>query len=434
VKLDEAVAVVADTYWQARKALATLKPQFDDAGHGAVSSATIFDAFDKALGAAPDMPAGATVVKADYRIPFLPHATMEPMACTVKVNGDGAEVWAGTQDPLNSRSTAAKALGISPEQVHYTNLALGGGFGRKLPGYHDFVDLTARIAKVMSPAPVKMIWSRETDMQHGFYRPMAMARFAGALDSSGKPLAASCFYAGGGDGESTFMPYAIAEKKAKARDAKHHVRTGPWRSVLNSQHGFFKEAFIDEMAHAAKKDPYQFRFDLMTDPRFKAVLSKAATMAGWGSPLPAGEGRGIAITESFGSIVGQVAHVAVSPEGALKVKAVYAAVDCGDVVNTNTATAQVEGGVMFGLAAAWLGEITIAEGKVAQSNFHDFRTLILSQAPLVQVAFIRSDAHIGGLGEPAVPPVAAAVTNAIFAATGVRVRNLPIKNATLKMA
>ena len=251
VKLEEAVAVVADTYWQARKALATLEPQFDDAGHGAVSSATIFDAFDKALGAAPDMPAGATVVKADYRVPFLPHATMEPMACTVKVTGERAEVWAGTQDPLNSRGTAAKALDISATDVEYTNLALGGGFGRKLPGYHDFVDITARIAKVMSPAPVKLIWSRETDMQHGFYRPAAMARFAGALDAAGVPVAASCFYAGGGDGESTFMPYAIAEKNAKARDAKHHVRTGPWRSVLNSQHGFFKEAFIDEMAHAA---------------------------------------------------------------------------------------------------------------------------------------------------------------------------------------
>ena len=435
VKLEEAVAVVADTYWQARKALSTLTPQFDDAGHGAVSSRTIFDAFDTALGAAPDMPAGATVVKADYRVPFLPHATMEPMACTVRVTGDRAEVWAGTQDPLNSRGTAAKALELSATDVQYTNLALGGGFGRKLPGYHDFVDLTARIARVMSPAPVKMIWSRETDMQHGFYRPAAMARFAGALDPAGVPLAASCFYAGGGDGESTFMPYAIADKTAKARDAKHHVRTGPWRSVLNSQHGFFKEAFIDEMAHAAKKDPFEFRRDLMTgQPRFKAVLEKVAAMAKWGSPLPGGEGRGIAITESFGSIVGQVAHVAVSPEGGLKVKTIYAAVDCGDVVNTDTAMAQVEGGIMFGLAAAWLGEITIADGKVAESNFHDFKTLILSGAPLVQVQFIRSDAHIGGLGEPAVPPVAAAVTNAIFAATGVRVRNLPIKNASLKPA
>ncbi len=287
VKLEEAVAVVADTYWQARKALAMLEPQFDDAGHGAVSSATIFDAFDKALGAAPDMPAGATVVKADYRVPFLPHATMEPMACTVKVTGDRAEVWAGTQDPLNARGTAAKALEISATDVQYTNLALGGGFGRKLPGYHDFVDITARIAKVMSPAPVKLIWSRETDMQHGFYRPAAMARFAGALDQAGVPIAASCFYAGGGDGESTFMPYAIAEKNAKARDAKHHVRTGPWRSVLNSQHGFFKEAFIDEMAHAAQKDPFEFRRDLMTEhPRFRAVLEKVAAMAKWGLPLP----------------------------------------------------------------------------------------------------------------------------------------------------
>lgn len=433
VQLEEAVAVVADTYWQARKALAALKPSFDDAGHGSVTSATIFAAFDQALGAAPEMPAGATVVKADYRVPFLPHATMEPMACTVRVTGDRAEVWAGTQDPLNARGTAASALEISASQVQYTNLALGGGFGRKLPGFHDFVGMTARIAKAVSPAPVKMIWSRETDMQHGFYRPAAMARFAGALDAAGAPIAASCFYAGGGDGESTFMPYAIPEKTAKAREAKHHVRTGPWRSVLNSQHGFFKEAFIDELAQAAKKDPFQFRRDLMTEhPRFKAVLEKVAAMAGWGTPLPPGEGRGIAITESFGSIVGEVAHVAVSPEGALRVKAMYAAVDCGDVVNTDTATAQVEGGIMFGLAAAWLGEITIAEGRVKESNFHDYRTLVLADAPAVKVEFVRSDAHIGGLGEPAVPPVAAAVTNAIFAATGIRVRDLPIKNASLK--
>ncbi|HET9705424.1 MAG TPA: molybdopterin cofactor-binding domain-containing protein [Vicinamibacterales bacterium] len=434
VRLEEAVAVVADSYWQARKALAVLTPQFDDAGHGGVSSATIYDAFDKALGTAPQMPAGAAaVVTADYKVPFLPHATMEPMACTVRVTGDRAEVWAGTQDPLNARGAAASALEFSASQVQYTNLALGGGFGRKLPGFLDFVGMSARIAKEMSPAPVKMVWSRETDMQHGYYRPAAMARFAGALDGSGRPLAASCHYAGGGDGESTFMPYAIADKTATARDAKHHVRTGPWRSVLNSQHGFFKEAFIDELAHAAKKDPFEFRRDLMSEhPRFKAVLERVAAMAGWGTPLPSGEGRGIAIAESFGSIVGEVAHVAVSPDGGLTVKSVYAAVDCGDVVNLDTATAQVEGGINFGLAAAWLGGVTIADGKVVQSNFHDFQTLTLVDAPAVHVDFVRSDAHIGGLGEPAVPPVAAAVTNAIFAACGIRVRTLPIKDTPLK--
>ncbi len=433
VRLGHAVAVVADSYWRARTALAALAPEFDAGGHGAVSSESIFAAFDAALGDAPGMPEDAAkVITADYRVPFLAHATMEPMVCTARVDASGAEIWAGTQDPLNARATAAEALGLDVNQVRVTNLPLGGGFGRRLPRFLDFVALGARIAQAVSPAPVKVVYSRENDIQHDYYRPAAMARFAGALDAGGVPLAVGCHYAGGGDRESTYMPYAIARKDAEAHDAEHPVRTGPWRSVLNSQHGFFKESFIDEMAHAAGRDPYLFRRDLLGEqPRFRTALERAAAMAGWDGSLPPGEGRGIALTECFGTIVAEVAHVVVTPEGDVRVRNVYAAVDCGDVVNTDSATAQVEGGILFGLSAAMVGEITIADGRVVQRNFSDYRMTRLADAPGIAVEFIRSDAHLGGLGEPAVPPIAAAVTNAIFAATGIRVRALPIKNHDL---
>jgi isoquinoline 1-oxidoreductase beta subunit len=436
VRLESAVAVVADSYWRARRALAVLQPQFDDAGHGEVSSESIFAAFDASLGAPPSMPSGAAkTITADYKVPFLAHATMEPMVCTAKVEGDRAEIWAGVQDPLNARSTAAKALGFDYDNVHLTNLLLGGGFGRRLPYTFDYIDLGARVAKEMSPTPIKTIWSRENDIQHDYYRPAGMSRFAAALDATGRPLSVRSSYAGGGDGESTYLPYTIDDKKASSRDAKHPVRTGAWRSVLNSQHGFFKESFIDELAHAAGKDPFEFRRGMLgEEPRFKAVLEKAAELSGWGSPLPAGEGRGIAVTACFGSIVAEVAHVSVSPTGGLKVLNVYAAVDCGDVVNPDSAAAQVEGGIIFGLSAALVGEITFDKGRVVQRNFTDHQMIHMVDAPRIVSAFVPSDAREGGLGEPCVPPVAAAVCNAVYAATGVRVRELPIKKTKLTRA
>jgi isoquinoline 1-oxidoreductase beta subunit len=398
-----------------------------------VSSASIFAAFEKALGDPPPMPpSAARIVTADYRVPFLAHATMEPMACTARVEGQGADVWAGVQDPLNARSAAAKALGVGVEQVRFTNLLLGGGFGRRLPFTFDYVDMGVRIAKAMSPAPVKMVWSRENDIQHDYYRPAAMALFAGALDANGAPVAVRVRYAGGGDRESVRLPYAIGEVGAESRDAAHPIRLGQWRSVLNSQHGFFKESFVDELAHAAGKDPYRFRLDLLRDrPRARAVLERAASMSGWENPLPAGQARGIALVECFGTIVAEVAQVSVSPDGKLRVTHVSAAVDCGDIVNVDTATAQVEGGIIFGLSAALVGEITIEGGRVAQRNFSDHRMIRIADAPLVRTEFIRSDAPLGGLGEPCVPPIAPAVANAVFAATGIRVRDLPLSRHDL---
>ena len=441
IRLDNAVAVVADGYWRALKAVRALKPTFTDAGRSGDSTDAIFAAVGKALDgetmkaafatgdARSALSNAATTIDAEYRVPFLAHATMEPMNATARVADGRCEVWTGVQDPLGARKVAAEAANLAPEQVVIHNQALGGGFGRRLPGAHDFVDQAVRIAKEMSPAPVKLIWSREEDIQHDYYRPAVLGRYRAAPDSDGSPLVWTARFNGlDGDGQPAVrFAYAIEHQSMHNAPDQHHIRKGAWRSVAHSEHGFFTESFIDELAHAAGQDPYDYRRKLLANaPRHRAVLDKAATLAGWGEPTPAGRGRGVALVESFGSIVAEVAEVEVI-DGRIKVHRVCAAVDCGEVINPDTAAAQIEGGVIFGMSAALFDEITIREGRVVQTNFTDYPMPKLADAPSVLVEFMQSDAPMGGLGEPGVPPIAPAIANAVFAATGKRLRSLPLR-------
>lgn len=441
IRLGNAVAVVADSYWRALKAVRLLQPVYSNEAAASLDSealfATIGRAFDDGDGkslfkegdAEAQLREAANVVTAEYRAPFLAHATMEPMNATVRVGDGRCDVWTGVQDPLAARKVAATAADLEPEAVTVHNQQLGGGFGRRLPGNHDFVDQAVRVAKAMSPAPVKLIWSREEDIQHDFYRPAVLARFKGTVDGAGNLVAWASRFNGldAMGGEATQCPYAVAHRDIRSYKVSHHVRVGAWRSVAHSEHGFFTESFIDELAHAAKQDPYEFRARLLADkPRHRRVLERAARMANWGQPLETGRARGIAVVESFGSVVAEVAEVTIR-DGAIKVERVFAAVDCGEVVNPDTAAAQIEGGIVFALSAALFDEITISAGAVAQKNFYDYPLPRVADAPRVVVEFIESDAPIGGLGEPGVPPLAPAVANAVFAATGTRLRTLPLK-------
>jgi len=445
VRLDDAVVVLADRFWRARSAVDALEPIFDNGGNGNVTSQTIRDRHlaalksgkikpDHVTGIGADALKNDTVVEHVYNVPYLAHAPMEPVNATALYKQDGTlEVWAGTQDGLGSRAFCAKTAGIDLDKVTFHLLPSGGAFGRRLPDLWNFLTYAVKTAMAVPGVPMKLIFTREQDMQHDFYRPNVTSRFQAALDKAGMPMGWVNDYTTDDEAnDEAHILYSVPNQAYGAVKIATHVPTGPWRSVESSWHGFFIESFIDELAHQAKRDPLEYRCALLKDkPRHLATLNLAAEKSGWGTPLPAGRARGIAMVECFGTIVAHVAEVEVPDDGVLKVHRITSAADCGMAVNPDGFRAQIEGGIIFGLSAALYGEITIDHGAVVQQNFPDYQVVHLAECPAIEVHIHESNAPLGGAGEPGPPPVAPALTNAIFAATGVRIRELPIMNHAL---
>lgn len=449
VKLDDAVVVVADRFWRARAAVNALQPVFDNSANGSVSSKTIRDRQNDALSNGPikaDTKTGngaealknVTVIERFYNVPYLAHAPMEPVNATAIYRTDGTlEVWSGTQDGLGARHFCAKAAGLKMDQVTFHLTPSGGGFGRRLPEFWNFLTYTVKTAMAMPGTPVKLVFTREQEMQHDYYRPNVTSRFRATLAQNGLPSAWVNDYTSDGTvNDDAHIFYGIPNQAYGMAKVEAHVPTGPWRSVEASWHGFFIESFVDELAHEARRDPVDFRRGLLQEKaRHLATLNLAAEKSGWGTPLPAGHGRGVAITECFGTIVAHVAEVEVNDAGAVKVHRFTTAVDCGYPVNPDGFRAQMQSAVVFGLSAVLFGEITIDKGAVVEENFPDYNMVHLAECPsFIDIHFHESDAPLGGAGEPGVPPVAPAVVNAIFAATGTRIRELPIKNHSLSKA
>lgn len=442
VNLDNAVAVVADGYWQAEQALKQVDVRFDDAHANATTQDTIFAQFTQALendegnedlvtgDAAAAFAQADSILEAEYRVPYLAHATMEPMNATARVTDSQCDIWTGSQNPLGFRGAVAEALEMSVEQVTIHNEYLGGGFGRRATP--DYAVQAARIARA-SGYPVKLIWSREEDTRQDRYRPAVLSRFKAGFDAQGKPVAWQNHFVDKHEpAEATHIPYAIANLDVRDFASPTHVPFGAWRSVDHSQHSYFTESFIDEMAADRGVDPYQFRRSLLEhNPRLRNVLDTAAEMAGWGTEMAPGWGRGIALQESFGTLVAQVLDVEVI-DGDVRVDRVFCAVDPGFAVSPDGLTAQMESGIIYGLTAALYGDISIENGAVAQSNFHDYEMVRMSQAPKIETRIIVSGENWGGAGEPGTPTVAPALANAIYDATGTRIRQLPVKNYDLE--
>jgi isoquinoline 1-oxidoreductase subunit beta len=440
VHLDDAVVVVADRFWRARDAVAALQPVFDPAGNGEVSSQTIHAEQlaaltngkikkDRVTGKGTDALQGATIIERLYNVPYLAHAPMEPANATALYKNDGTlEVWSGTQDGLGSRAFCAKAAGLHLDKVTFHLLPSGGGYGRRLPGLWNFLTYAVKTAMAMPGVPVKLIFTREQEMQHDYYRPNVTSRFRAALNSDGLPLAwVNDYTTDESTNDESHIFYSVPNQAYGIAKVPAHVPTGPWRSVEASWQGFFIESFVDELAHQANRDPVDYRRALLRDsPRHLATLNLAAEKSAWATPLPPGHGRGIAITECFGTIVAHVAEVEITKDGNLKVHRITTAADCGMAVNPDGFKAQMEGGILFGLSAALFGKITIDHGAVVQQNFPDYESVRMAECPAIEIHIHESDAPLGGAGEPGVPPVAPAVTNAIFNASGLRLRDLPI--------
>ena len=441
LNMGDFIAVIADGYWQAQQALNAIQATYSKTENDLVDSQKLFARFGKALDEAGDnggsskedkgdapasFASAAKKYEAEYKVPFLAHATMETMNCTAWVRDGKCDIWTGSQVPLWARSAAAKGAGVSDDDVTMHSVLLGGGFGRRLEA--DYVTQAARIAKAAG-YPVKMIWSREEDMAQDLYRPADISRFKAGLDEKGKLVSWNNIHVTSDEpGEAALVEYYdIDNISVRNVDMEWPVRLGSWRSVAHSQHGFFIESFIDELAHEAGQDPFEFRRKLLSkSPRHRKVLEGAAKMANWGSPLDKGHGRGIALVRSFNSIVAEVAEVDMT-SGKPRITKIYCCVDAGFAMNPDGLIAQMESGIIYGLTAALYDEITIRDGAVEQSNFHDYPMMRMDDAPEIAVQIINgAPDNLGGAGEPGLPPAAPAAANAIFAASGKRIRELPI--------
>jgi isoquinoline 1-oxidoreductase subunit beta len=462
VRLDDAVAVVADHMGAAKKGLAALEIEWDDGPHAKLTTRDVLDALEKATlspGAVAQnigdvdkaIASAATKVEASYHLPFLAHATMEPMNCTVHVRNDACEIWVGNQAIARAQAAAAKAAGLPLEKVMLHNHLLGGGFGRRLEP--DGIVRAVEIGKHVD-GPVKVVWTREEDIQHDMYRPYWFDRLSGGLDEKGKPVAWKNRYAGssvmarfapplfvnGLDPDTTEgaidLVYDLPNMHVEyIRVEPPGIPTAFWRSVGPSHNVFVTESFMDELAAAAKQDAVAYRRALLgKSPRAKAVLDLAAEKSGWGQPLPSRVGRGVALQFVFASYMAHVAEVEVAKDGRVRVRRVVCAVDCGTAVNPDTIRAQLESAVAFGITAALHGEITLKNGRVEQSNFDTYEMLRIDEAPAVEVHIVHNFEPPGGIGEAGTSLIVPTVANAIFAATGKRLRKMPVDPALLKLA